>query len=109
MLAVVTHAALVVPLLSPTEVQQMLAARARAVRIEMRLTQKTLASRAGVAYATLRRFERTGEISLKHLARLTHTLGRLDEFEQLLKPAPAASLAELESRLARPQRKRGSR
>jgi transcriptional regulator with XRE-family HTH domain len=86
-----------------------LADRARDLRLEMRLTQKTLAHRAGVTYATLRRFERTGEISLKYLLRIAHALGRIDDFNQLLKPPPAASLAELESLLTRPRRKRGSR
>ncbi len=75
----------------------------------MGLTQKTLALRSGVTLATLRRFERTGEVSLKYLARLAHALSHLDEFDQLFKPAPAGSLAELESRVARSERKRGSR
>ena len=97
------------PLLAPIQAQRALADRARAARIAMGLKQKTLAQRAGVTLATLRRFEQIGEISLKYLVRIFHVLGRLDEFENLLKPPPAASIAELELRLAAPLRKRGSR
>lgn len=98
-----------ISLLTPSDVQRLLADRVRDARVQLGLTQKTLAERAGVTYATLRRFERTGEISLKYLLRICNALGRLDEFDRLLKPPPAASLAELESRVARPARKRGSR
>jgi hypothetical protein len=68
-----------------------------------------LAERAGVALPTLRRFEQAGEISLKHLMRILHALGRLDEMDELLRPPPAASMAELEQRAATPKRKRGTR
>ena len=75
----------------------------------MGLKQTTLASRAGVTLASLRRFEQTGAISLKHLMRICHALGRLDEFDPILRPPPAATMAELEARANRPARKRGSR
>ena len=97
------------PLFTPGQAQDLLAARAREARVEQGLTQRSLAARAGVALATLRHFEQTGQVSLKHLTSILHALGRLDEVEQLLRPAPAASLAELEHRLAAPRRKRGSR
>ena len=98
-----------IQLLTPTAAQRTLADRVREARIAMGLKQKTLADRSGVTLATLRRFEQKGEISLKYLMRICNALGRLDEFDQLLKPPPAASMAELESRVAKPRRKRGSR
>jgi len=98
-----------IQLLTPTAAQRTLADRVREARIAMELKQKTLADRSGVTLATLRRFEQKGEISLKYLMRICNALGRLDEFDQLLKPPPAASMAELESRVATPRRKRGSR
>jgi transcriptional regulator with XRE-family HTH domain len=97
------------PLLVPGDAQRLLAGRVRDARLRLGLTQKTLAERAGVTYATLRRFERSGDIAVKYLVRIFNALGHLDEFDQLLKPAPAASLAELEARVARPARKRGTR
>lgn len=87
----------------------MLAARLRDARVGLGLKQTTLATRAGVALATLRRFEQRGEVSLKHLMRICYALGRIDEFETVFRPAPAATMAELEARVVRPQRRRGSR
>ena len=98
-----------VQLLSPAQAQRAIADRARAARVAMGLKQKTLAVRAGVTLATLRRFEQQGEISLKYLMRICHALGRLDEFEHLFRPPAASSMAELEARIAGPLRKRGSR
>lgn len=89
--------------------QRLLADRLRDLRLSDGLTQATLASRAGVTLASLRRFERTGEGSLKLVLAVAFALGRIDEFETILRPPPAASIDELDSRLARPTRKRGSR
>lgn len=96
-------------LLTPSAVQRLLADRVRDARLAMGFKQSTLASRAGVSLPTLRRFEQTGEISLKHLMLLCHVLARLNDFDALLRPAAAGTMAELESRLVRPKRKRGSR
>ena len=89
--------------------QRRLCGRVRDVRVQLGLTQKTLASRAGVTLPTLRRFEQTGEVSLKHMMRIVYALGRIDEFDTILKPPRATSIAELEARDNRPVRKRGTR
>ena len=94
--------------LTATATQRMLADRIREARVGLGWKQATLAERAGVALPTLRRFEQTGEVSLKHLMRICHALGRLHEFEKLLRPPPAATMADLEANRA-PRRKRGSR
>jgi transcriptional regulator with XRE-family HTH domain len=94
---------------TPSEAQRMLAERVRDARVGLGLKQTTLAARAGVTLATLRKFEQKGEIALKYLMRILHALGRLDEFDTILRQPPAATMAELESRMARPARKRGSR
>lgn len=52
---------------NPNEVALQIAARVKARRLELDLTQEGLAARAGVKFATYRRFEQTGEISLKGL------------------------------------------
>src|SRR5580692_8050621 len=98
-----------IQLQTPPGAQSALAGRVRDARVGMGLKQTTLASRAGVSLASLRRFEQTGEISLKHLMRICHALGRLDEFDSVLRPPPAATMAELEARFTGPRRKRGSR
>jgi transcriptional regulator with XRE-family HTH domain len=96
-------------LLAPADTQRMLADRIRAARVAAELKQSTLAARAGVSLASLRLFEQRGEISLKHLMRICHALGRLDEFEAMFKPPVAATMAQLEARSSGPTRKRGSR
>ena len=76
---------------TPPEMQRALADRMRQVRLSLGLKQSTLAGRAGVTLASLRRFEQTGEASLKLLLRVCHVLGRLDEFNDILCPPPARS------------------
>jgi len=94
---------------TPREVQRTLADRLKAARLAQGFKQSTLAVRAGVSLPSLRRFEQVAEISLKHLLRICHALGRLDELDALFKPPPAATMAELEARYNKPARKRGSR
>ena len=75
-----------------------LAERLRDERLRRNWRQETLAERSGVSLPTIRRYERTGRTSIENLLRLCHALGRLDEFDSLLRPPPASSLAELEAR-----------
>jgi transcriptional regulator with XRE-family HTH domain len=96
-------------LLTPATAKRLVADRVRQARVAQNLKQSTLAERAGVALPTLRRFEQKGEVSLKYLVRILHALGRLDELDTLLRPLPAATMAELEMRSAQPTRKRGRR
>ena len=60
-----------------------IAARVKARRLELNLTQEGLATRAGVKFATYRRFEQTGEISLKGLLQIGFALNTLSEFYAL--------------------------
>ena len=96
-------------LLTPASAQRLLADRVREIRVGLGLKQSTIATRAGVALPTLRRFEQTGEVSLKYLTRICHALGRIDEFEKIFQPPVAATMTEFELRLVGPKRKRGSR
>ncbi len=84
---------------------QIVAQRVRALRLAANLSQKSLALRAGVNYSTLRLFERTGQISLFHLALVASALNRADDLLGLFKIPEVTSLAEVE---AKPKiRKRG--
>jgi transcriptional regulator with XRE-family HTH domain len=60
----------------------MLAENTRARRLETGLTQKGLASRAGVSLPTLRKFEQKGLISLESFLKIMLVL---DGLEQLVK------------------------
>ena len=54
-------------------------------RKERKFSQKALAQSSGVAYASVRRFEQTGEISLRSLVKLANAIGCLSDFEELFK------------------------
>ncbi|MBQ8177697.1 MAG: helix-turn-helix transcriptional regulator [Clostridia bacterium] len=69
--------------------------RVRARRKEMKLSQKRLAERSGVSYASLRRFESTGEISLVSLINIAAALGCMQDFEQLFREPKVTSIKDL--------------
>jgi len=92
---------------TPEQVGRKLAARVKALRLARGWKQITLAERSGVSLASLRRFEESGRVSLQSLLDLAFALNRLDDFDALLQPSRAASLAELEAAEKRPVRKRG--
>lgn len=96
-------------LATPEGVATELAGRCSRLRLARKWKQLTLAERAGVSLASLRRFEQTGRISLKGLLRLSFALGRLSDYDTLLQPPPADSLAALEALTSPPRRKRGVR
>ena len=75
---------LAVNVASPIEVALQIASRVKARRLELDLTQEGLATRAGVKFATYRRFEQTGEISLRGLLQIGFALNALSEFDALL-------------------------
>lgn len=68
---------------TPKDIALQIAARVKARRLELDLTQEGLAARAGVKFATYRRFEQTGEISLKGLLQVGFALNALPEFDDL--------------------------
>jgi transcriptional regulator with XRE-family HTH domain len=94
-------------LATPEQAGKKLADRAKALRLARGWKRSTLAERSGVSLASLRRFEESGRVSLQNLLELAFALNRLDDFDSLLQPPRAASLAELEVAEKRPARKRG--
>ncbi len=87
-----------IALVSEKRMGQIIAQRIRALRLAANLSQKSLAQRAGVNYSTLRLFERTGQISLFHLALLASALNRADDLLDLFKIPEVKSLAEVEAK-----------
>lgn len=70
----------------PKDVRMELAQKLKELRKQKGLTQMDLAARSGVSLGSLKRFETTGQVSLDSLLKLVFILGRLSDFEQLLKP-----------------------
>ena len=60
-----------------------LASRFKVYRKKAKLTQIQLADRSGVSYGTIKRFERTGKISLESLWLLMAALDCDDQLDQL--------------------------
>jgi transcriptional regulator with XRE-family HTH domain len=83
---------------TPNEMSKRVAAQAKAKRLAQNLSQHTLSERSGVSYGVLKKFERTGQISLESLLKLALSVGSFGDFEHLFspdKPEMAASLDEL--------------
>ena len=68
---------------TPETVMKNIAEQARARRLQVGLTQEGLANRSGVSYGTLKKFERTGQISMKSLLKISLVLDVLDDFKTL--------------------------
>ena len=68
---------------SPDEVRKKIADRFRLRRKERKLSRKKLSLLSGVSYASIRRFEETGNISLNSLLLLASKLDALSDFDAL--------------------------
>ena len=70
--------------------------RAKKKRKQMKISQKELSQKSGVTYASIRRFETTGEISITSLLKIAHALDALKDFENLFKGQAITSLKDYE-------------
>lgn len=66
-----------------------------AVRKRMKITQKELSKRSNVSYASIRRFESTGEISFISLIKIAGALDCLEDFESLFSNKKITSVKEI--------------
>ena len=80
---------------TPDDVAKQIATRVKARRLELNLTQEGIAARAGLKFATYRRFEQTGEISLKGLLQIGFALNALSEFDTLFAQKQYQSLNDI--------------
>jgi len=68
---------------------QMLREKFKAKRLSLKLTQEGLAKRSGVSLGSLKRFEKTTEISLRSLLKLALVLECLDDFTHIANQEPS--------------------
>lgn len=68
------------------EAQLLIASSLRQHRLAYRFTQQELSQRSGVALASLRKFERTGLISLQSLLKIAVILGILENIVHAVEP-----------------------
>lgn len=94
--------------ITPSVVAVQIAARVKARRLELDLTQEGMSARAGLKFATYRRFEQTGEISLKGLLQIGFALNALSDFDALFAQKQYQSLDDVLNE-QRVTRKRGKK
>jgi transcriptional regulator with XRE-family HTH domain len=78
----------------PADVISQTAAKFIHLRKTGKLTQAKMADRSGVSLGSIKRFERTGKISLESFLKLLLILNRLEEFNSLLAPIDDISKVE---------------
>lgn len=94
-------------ILTPLEFLTHIAQNAKAKRLSLNLSQQNLSLRSGVSLGSIKRFERTGKISLESLLRLALVLKSLESFNSLFAEEPLQSLPSLDAILKQFHRKRG--
>ncbi|MDC6365664.1 MULTISPECIES: helix-turn-helix domain-containing protein [Flavobacteriaceae] len=75
-----------ISLITSKKAQNKVAQNIRALRLEKGYTQKGLSERSGVSYASLRKFEQTGIISLESFFKLAMVLGCLEKLIEATQP-----------------------
>ena len=80
---------------TPYEISMELALKAKEKRNYMKITQQQLSVRSGVSLSAIRRFEKTGEISLASLLKIAWILDSLKEFDCLFEKPEYNSIEEI--------------
>lgn len=93
--------------LTPLECLAQIAEKAKAKRLSLNLSQQNLSVRSGVSLGSIKRFERTGQISLESLLKLALVLKSLESFNSLFAEEPLQSLPSIDAILKQIPRKRG--
>jgi transcriptional regulator with XRE-family HTH domain len=74
---------------TPRDFRLEIAAKAKAQRLSLDISQRELAGRSGVSLGSVKLFEKSGLISLKSLLEIALVLGRLPDFDNLFAEAKA--------------------
>ncbi len=77
------------------EINNELAKKIAGLRKRKKFSQKELASRSGVSYGSIKRFEQSGEISLGSFTKLAIALEVEGELEDLFCDVPFGSIEEV--------------
>ncbi len=80
---------------TPSDVTKRLAERMKGIRKRKKISQKQMAARSNVSYATLRKFEQTGQISLESFVKIAMELGVVGEINSLFTEPVYTSIEEV--------------
>ena len=81
--------------LTEEKVIENLVNRVIARRKELKISQKDLAFKSVVSYESIRKFETTGEISLKSLIQIAKVLNSLEDFNKLFVHTQITNLKDI--------------
>lgn len=94
---------------SPNDIIKEISERVKARRLELNLTQRALSKRSGVGYDAYRRFEKSGEITLRNLVLCAIALGDVESFKDLFSKRAYQSIDDILNEQTEQKRKRGSK
>lgn len=94
---------------TPDALCKEIAFRVKERRLERNLTQKAFAKRSGVGYDAYRKFENTGEITLRNLLLCAVALNDTESFSNLFTQKAYQSIDELLKTQEAKKRRRGSK
>ncbi len=77
---------------APKDIRLEMAERMKKVRLSQNMTQKELSEKSGIPLPTLRRFEATGEVSLKALVNFALALRKAGDLAQVFYEPPSNDL-----------------
>lgn len=80
---------------TPNEINNLISQNIVNLRKRKKISQKELSKKSGVSYASIRRFESEGEISLTSLTKIAIALDVSDELEALFTEVPFDSIEEI--------------
>lgn len=94
-------------LMSPYDISLLIAKQMQAKRLSFNWSQKSLCEKSGVSFGVIKKFERTGKISLESLLLLALALDALNEFKHLFQAKAPDQYLSLDQLLEDKTRKRG--
>lgn len=92
---------------STSDLMKVVAGNVRAMRLRRNISQKDFASKVGIALPTYRRFETTGEISLRKLVEIAKFFDVIGDFKNLFTKREYSSIEEVIKE--KPNRERASK
>jgi len=82
---------------TPQEINIEIANRIRAIRRRRKISQEKLSEQSGVSLGSVKRFERSGDISLLSLSKIAIALGIEKELQNLFVSVPFQSIEEIKN------------
>lgn len=80
---------------TPNEIKDQIKSNVKKRRKELNLNQQELASKSGVSYGSIKRFESKGEISFTSLIKIAIALDCVDDMLQLFEKKKYNSIEEI--------------